>query len=69
MPELPELEVVREVLNRRILGQTITEVKVIPPGGVIVVRDLTHGGFESTLIGRTVSEIKRGKIPSLFVPG
>jgi len=59
MPELPELEVVREVLNRRILGQTITEVKVIPPGGVIVVRDLTHGGFESTLIGRTVSEIKR----------
>ena len=41
MPELPELEVVRDVLNRRILGQTIAAAEVIPPGDPIVVRDLT----------------------------
>jgi formamidopyrimidine-DNA glycosylase len=33
MPELPELEVVREVLGRRVVGQTITNVKVFPLGG------------------------------------
>jgi formamidopyrimidine-DNA glycosylase len=33
MPELPELEVVRDVLNRRILGQVIESGEVIPPGG------------------------------------
>ncbi len=59
MPELPELEVVREVLTRRIVGQTFTEVKVIPPGGIIVVRDLTGSGFESTLTGKTIAEIRR----------
>ena len=32
MPELPELEVVCEVLNHRILGQTILTAESIPPG-------------------------------------
>jgi formamidopyrimidine-DNA glycosylase len=41
MPELPELTVVAEVLNRRVLGQSIVSAEVIPPGGAIVVRDLT----------------------------
>ena len=40
MPELPELEVVREVLNRRLPGQTIAWAEVIPPGGPIVIRAL-----------------------------
>jgi formamidopyrimidine-DNA glycosylase len=44
MPELPELEVARDVLNRRIFGQTVTSAEVIPPGGPIVVRDLTCEG-------------------------
>jgi formamidopyrimidine-DNA glycosylase len=39
MPELPELTVAQEVLNRRILGQTITSAKIIPPGAAIMVRD------------------------------
>src|SRR5512140_1304491 len=74
MPELPELEVVREVLTRHILGQTLTEVKVLPPGGNIVVRDLTHTGFESTLTGCSLQAIdRRGKFlvfsfgPDLFL--
>ena len=62
MPELPELEVVREVLERRILGLTLAEVKLIPPGGPIVARDLTQRGFEPALTGATVLGIsRRGK--------
>ena len=41
MPELPELTVVQEILHNHILGQTIVSAEVIPPGGPIVVRDLT----------------------------
>ena len=52
MPELPELEVVQEVLNRRILGQTISSAEVIPPGGPIVVRDLTGEGFSAAITSR-----------------
>ncbi len=62
MPELPELEVIREVLERRIAGQTITKVEVLPPGGPIVVRDLTQAGFESTLANTPITSIvRRGK--------
>ncbi len=62
MPELPELEVVCAVLNRRIVGQIIADVKVVPPGGPIVVRDLTHQGFEACLTGAGVAGIaRRGK--------
>lgn len=51
MPELPELEVVQEVLNRRILGQTVVSADVIPPGCPIVVRDLTGEGCGTALAG------------------
>jgi formamidopyrimidine-DNA glycosylase len=62
MPELPELEVVREVLQRRVVGQTITGVEVFPPGGPIVVRDLTHAGFTETLTGAAIAGVtRRGK--------
>lgn len=62
MPELPELEVVCEVLQRRVVGQTITAVNVIPPGGPIVARDLTHAGFEAALTGAILTTLaRRGK--------
>ncbi|MGD0708759.1 MAG: DNA-formamidopyrimidine glycosylase family protein [Anaerolineaceae bacterium] len=62
MPELPELEVVREVLQRRAVGQTIAKVEIRPPGGLIVVRDLTHAGFAATLTGTTIASVaRRGK--------
>jgi formamidopyrimidine-DNA glycosylase len=62
MPELPELEVVREVLQRRVVGQSITGVQVLPPGGPIVVRDLTNRGFAAAITGETVSSVnRRGK--------
>ncbi len=71
MPELPELEVVREVLQRRVVGQVITEVQVIPPGGPIVIRDMTHIGFESALTDTAISTVnRRGKfLVFSFGPG
>jgi len=51
VPELPELEVVQEVLNRRSVGQAIAAAEAIPPGGAIVVRDLTGAGFGAALAG------------------
>jgi formamidopyrimidine-DNA glycosylase len=59
MPELPELEVVRDVLKRRVVGQTIAKVDVRLPGGSIVVRDLTHAGFGSSLAGATIAVVAR----------
>ncbi len=62
MPELPELEVVKEVLQRRVVGQMIQDVRVLPPGGPIVVRDLTHSDFAGTLSGSIIAAAhRRGK--------
>jgi formamidopyrimidine-DNA glycosylase len=62
MPEPPELEVVKEVLQRRVVGERIAEVQVLPPGGPIVIRDLTGRGFISVLTGQTISGVnRRGK--------
>ncbi len=59
MPELPELEVVKEVLQERVAGQRIDQVQIVPPGGPIVVRDVTGRGFEAALTGRVISGVKR----------
>ena len=62
MPELPELEVIRDVLLRRIVDQPIINIEVIAPGGAVIVRDHTQSGFEKTLMGKTIQTItRRGK--------
>lgn len=62
MPELPELEVVREVLTRRVVGHRIERVELVAPGAAIVARDLTGRGFVETLTGRTLAGVtRRGK--------
>ncbi len=62
MPELPELEVVKQVLQHHVVGQTIQAVEVMPAGGAIVVRDLTRGGFVEMLTGATITDVnRRGK--------
>ncbi len=61
MPELPELEIVIEVLQRRVVGRTIDDVRLIG-GAAIVVRDLVHLGFAAALTGATITRvIRRGK--------
>jgi formamidopyrimidine-DNA glycosylase len=75
MPELPELEVVCQVLQRRVVGRRIEGVSVAPRGGPLVIRDLTHDGFGPALTGREISSVaRRGKflvfalgVPELFL--
>lgn len=62
MPELPELVVVCEVLQRHLAGDRIREVWIAPKGGPIVIRDLTGRGFEAGLRSQQIAEIsRRGK--------
>jgi formamidopyrimidine-DNA glycosylase len=56
MPELPDLEIIREVLVPRMTGQTVTDVEVVRP---LVVRDLIGQGFVETLTGRTFAGVRR----------
>jgi formamidopyrimidine-DNA glycosylase len=44
MPELPELEVVREALQRRLVGSTVTGVRSFRPAAPLL-RDLAKFGF------------------------
>jgi formamidopyrimidine-DNA glycosylase len=59
VPELPELEVVREVLQRRVVGRTIVDVQLVPPGGPIVARDIAGAGFEAALSGVVIADVRR----------
>jgi formamidopyrimidine-DNA glycosylase len=69
MPELPELEVVSDVLQRRVVGTTIERVEIVLPGGAIVVRDLTHGDFAGALTGATIGPVaRRGKFLVFSIP-
>ncbi|MBI5879162.1 MAG: Fpg/Nei family DNA glycosylase [Chloroflexi bacterium] len=61
MPELPELEVVAEVLRRRVVGLRVGGVELFR-GSAIVVRDLTHVGFAEHMTGATLAgATRRGK--------
>ena len=59
MPELPELEVVKDVLSRHLAGQTLVRVEIAPKGGPIVVRNLTGEGISAQLTGRRVDAVER----------
>lgn len=69
MPELPELEIVRDVLQRRLVGRQITEISLSPKGGPIVARDLTGHGFREGLIGRSIESVQRRGKFLLFALG
>ena len=55
MPELPEVETIRNQLQRLIVGKKIREVKVNLPKMV----KLPSGKFRKTIIGATVKEVRR----------
>lgn len=59
MPELPELDIVCEVLNRRIAGKRIERVDLVAPAAAIVIRDLTGRGVEPSLRGEQITTIRR----------
>ena len=59
MPELPDLEVIREFLAPRLTGVTIASAEVRRP---VVVRNLLGGDPASHLVGRRFADVvRRGK--------
>jgi formamidopyrimidine-DNA glycosylase len=71
VPELPDLQVIRDVLDPALSGQTVIGVDVVRP---LVVRDLTGDGLAEAVTGRTINRVRRrGKVlvfvlvPELFV--
>ena len=59
MPELPDLEVIREFLSPRIVGVSIASAQVRRP---IVVRNLLGGDVADHLVGRRFADVgRRGK--------
>ena len=67
MPELPDLEVVREYLHDCLQGQRIEVVELLRP---IVVRNLIADDLVSSLVGREFSAVgRRGKFLLLHLEG
>jgi len=59
MPELPDLEVIAEFLERELTGVRIEEATILKP---IVVRNLTGDDFASRLEGQHIESVsRRGK--------
>jgi formamidopyrimidine-DNA glycosylase len=56
VPELPDLEYIRNTLSSPLAGRRIVEVKVKEP---IVIRMLIPASFADALMGRTMSGIER----------
>jgi formamidopyrimidine-DNA glycosylase len=62
MPELPELEIVAEVLSHRLVGRTIEKVAIEPRGGPIILRNLLDVDLATTIEGLALTSItRRGK--------
>ena len=55
MPEAPELEVVKDFLNERVVGAAVVSASVLRPS---VLRPLA-GDFVSDIAGRTIEEVER----------
>jgi formamidopyrimidine-DNA glycosylase len=56
MPELPDLEVIKEYLERVLPGQRIEAAEVLRP---LVVRSLVPGDFVAILEGKRLSRVRR----------
>ena len=59
MPELPEVETVKEALNQTVKGQTIKEIELrYEP----MVKNMSADEFKEKLINQTIQEVsRRGK--------
>lgn len=67
MPEAPELQVVKEVLLKRLPGQSVTDARVIKP---TVLRSLANPDFAADIAGRSFEDVQRyGKSLTLHLSG
>jgi formamidopyrimidine-DNA glycosylase len=56
MPELPEVETIKNLLRPKMLGHTFTEVRLISPE---IIRQPSPAEFCQALSGQTIEEIRR----------
>src|SRR5947208_4579962 len=56
MPELPEVEAVRRLLERRAAGRSVRRVEVCAPK---VLRDIDPDAFRAALVGASLREFRR----------
>lgn len=56
MPELPDLEIIKDVLREHVVGLSIEGVEVRKP---VVTRDLIGDGFQAGLFGRSINRVER----------
>ena len=67
MPEAPDLQVVKEVLQRRLVGQKVTSAQVVKP---TVLRSLASEDFAGDISGRRFESVeRRGKFLLLGLSG
>lgn len=61
MPELPDLEIIKEVLQRRVVGRTVTAVEVLRP---LILRVLDpQAAPEDLFVGHEITSVsRRGKM-------
>src|SRR5690606_10823284 len=59
MPELPEVETVKEILKKQIIGDTITDITI---NYSKIIKETDPATFRQNLIGQTFRDIlRRGK--------
>ena len=67
MPELPEVETVKNDLRRHVLGKTIESVDVLYEK---IIKDIDVETFKSALKGRTIEDVgRKGKYLLFFLTG
>ena len=64
MPELPEVETVRQILRREIIGKIIQKIEIYKPKDetnkrVSLIKKISEEEFVNLLAGKTIHEIER----------
>ena len=64
MPELPEVETVRQILRSEIIGKTIRQIEIYKPEDetikrVSLIKEIGEREFINSLVGKTIQEIER----------
>ena len=64
MPELPEVETVRQILRREIIGKIIQKIEIYKPKDEInkrvsLIKNISEEEFINSLAGKTIHEIER----------
>ncbi|RHZ35685.1 DNA-formamidopyrimidine glycosylase [endosymbiont GvMRE of Glomus versiforme] len=74
MPELPEVETVRQILRSEIIGKTIQKVEIYKPKDearkrISLVKEISEEELVNLLIGKTIYEIDRKGKCLFFILG